>query len=57
MNKQLMVIGTAVLLLTIGLSGCEELEELLDKPDYITVTVNCYASVNMWVITEGLTDW
>jgi len=44
MNKHLIVIGTAVLLLVVGLSGCEELEKL-NKPDYITVTVNCLVEV------------
>ena len=46
MNKNLIVIGTAVLLVVIGLSGCEEFEKL-NKPDYITVTVNCLVSVNI----------
>ena len=40
MNKHLMVIGVVILLLAVGLGGCEELEGL-DKPDYITVTVIC----------------
>ena len=30
-----------LMLLAVGLSGCEELEELLDKPDYIIVRVYC----------------
>jgi len=44
MNKHLIVLGIAILLLCVGLSGCEELEAL-DKPDYITVTVYMRASV------------
>ena len=46
MKKHLIVIGIVVLLLVVGLSGCEELEKL-NKPDYITVTVNCLVSVNI----------
>jgi len=44
MNKHLIVIGIIVLLLAIGLSGCEELEKL-DKPNYINVTVVCSVRV------------
>lgn len=45
MNKKLIAIGIILGFLVVGLSGCEELEELLDKPDYITVTVNCLVEV------------
>ena len=44
MNKHLMVIGVVILLLAVGLSGCEELEEL-NKPDYIWVHVYCHVKV------------
>ena len=40
MNRYLIVSGIVVLLICVGLSGCEELEEL-DKPDYILVRVYC----------------
>ena len=40
MKKHLIAFGIVIILLAVGLSGCDELEEL-SKPDYITVTVNC----------------
>ena len=45
MKKHLVVIGMTLMLLAVGLSGCEELEKLLDKPDYIFVTVYCKVKV------------
>jgi len=43
MNKHLFVIGTAVLLLAVGLSGCEEIDYILGTPEesknYVVVTV------------------
>jgi hypothetical protein len=41
-----------LMLLVVGLSGCEELEKL-NKPDYITVTVTCWVSVFFGHDLEG----
>ena len=42
MKKQLVIIGIIVILVCVGLSGCELFEE---KPDYITVNVQAHISV------------
>ena len=59
-NKHLIVIGIIVILLAVGLSGCEEFEEF-QKPDYITITVNCetwveYKDINgqSWAVEDAL---
>jgi hypothetical protein len=44
MNKKIIAIGITLVFLIVSFSGCEELEEL-NKPDYITVTVNCLVEV------------
>jgi len=53
--KRLIVIGIIVLLLAVGLSGCEELEEL-NKPNYIVVTVEMDVRVSIKNADYEFTD-
>ena len=43
MKKQLIIITLSILIF-LGICGCEELEKL-NKPNYITVTINAVATV------------
>ena len=56
MKKHLIVIGTAILLLVVGLSGCEEFLDIeLPKDEYITVTVKASADF-VYEVSEGLAN-
>jgi hypothetical protein len=56
MKKHLIVITMTLMLLAVGLSGCEELEEVLDKPNYITVFVTCSVNVVLFPKMESMDD-
>lgn len=54
MKKQLVIIGIIVILVCVGLSGCELFEE---KPDYITVNVQAHISVQFLDANDFVIDY
>jgi len=52
MKSYIGIIIVVSILITVGLSGCEELEKL-NKPNYINVTIFCSASVTVIDETTG----
>jgi hypothetical protein len=55
MNTKMLLISIMSIILFIGLSGCDELEEL-KKPDYINVIVYCDVNVVLFPKMESMDD-